>query len=155
MASPESSQKLLSRLQMLVGPHVPSDTNADIASGLGYVDMRDADAFAVLVQPTTVAVNSNGVTRVEIVAAVDTNGTNAQQIKDSGALTVSNTSWYYATECLAEEIVEIGRAMSPPQALRYVAARITCDNGNSRASTTYVLGLAKRQYLNLTASRLS
>lgn len=148
MASAVSTQKLLDRLKIQMGLHVPADTNANVHSVLSYVDLRDYDAFAVGVQTTTAA--GNGVTKVEIVAATDTNGAGATVVKDSGALTMTNTTFLQVLECTAEEIAQLGRASS--LALRYVGARITCDNANSRCEATYVRGLAKNQYKDLTAS---
>jgi hypothetical protein len=152
-ASAVSSQKILDRNKIEMGLHVPADTSANIHSVLSYVDLRDYDSFAVVVEPTTVAANSNGVTLVEIVAATESNGTSATQIKTSGAIALSSTTYYQVLECLAEEIAELGRASS--LALRYVGARITCDSANSRAACTYIRGLAKNQHLDLTASKTS
>ena len=58
-----------------------------------------------------------------------------------------------ALECTAQEVVELGRASS--LALRYVGARLTCDNTSTRVETTYIRGLAKRPCLDLTASKTS
>ncbi len=151
MASAVSTQKLFANLAIEQGYHVPADTNANIHSVLGYKDLRDYGGFAAIAQ--SVAITGNGLTKLEIVAAEDANGTNATVIKDSGAMTQSSNAYYKALECTAEEIAQLGRASS--YALRYVGARITCDNANSRVSVTYVRGAAKNPQLNLTASKTS
>jgi len=151
-ASAVSSQKLFSRQQIQMGPHTPSDTNADVCSSLGYVDMQEFDVFACLAMCSKLANSSTGITLLEIVAATDTNGTSATQIKTSGACNTANAnlSDYQCLECLAEEIEQVGQAAS--LSLRYVATRITTDNANSLSAVTYVRGGAKAPHLNLTAS---
>ena len=149
MASLVQSQKLLDRLKIEAGLHVPSDTGADIHSVLGYVDLRDFDAFAVIAQTTTSA--GTGLNLLEIVSAIDTSGTNATVIKASAAVAQTNTTYYQVLECMAEEIAELGRASS--LALRYVGARLTCDNTSTRVEVTQIRGIAKNQFLNLTASK--
>ncbi len=149
MASAVSTQKLFSRFAIASGIHTPSGLTAAIASGLSYVDLRDYEGFAVQLRTTTSA--GTGVNLVEIVAAVDTNGTNATQIKTSGAVALAtNTGWYQSLECTAEEIAQLGRAAG--LALRYVGARITCDNANTISSVTYIRGPSKSPHLDLTTS---
>jgi hypothetical protein len=150
-ASAVSTQKLFSRLLIQAGLHVPTDTNANIHTVLGYVDIRDYDAIGAICQATTVA--GNGITLMEIVAAVDNSGTNATQIKTTGAITTSSNAYYKTLEATAEEIAELGRASS--LALRYVGVRLTCDNTSTRVATTYIRGLAKRPASALTADKTS
>lgn len=151
MASAVATQKLFSRLKIEAGAHVPTNTGAQIATGLVWVPLRDYDAFAVIARPVSVA--SNGITLLEIVAAVDINGVSATQIKTTGAVVGNAVTYYYALEASAEEIEQIGRAAG--LAFTHVAARVTCDNANSTVGMTYVRGLAKMPHLDLTASVVS
>jgi hypothetical protein len=151
MASAVSTQKLFSRMKIEAGIHVPPVAGAaNTATGLGYVDLRDYDGFAVVVNPVVVTGIGVGITLVEIVAADTNTGGNATAIKATAALTMNANTYYAALECTAEEIAQIGRAAG--YALRYVAARITATNANCVCSTTYLRGLSKNEYLNLTAA---
>jgi len=146
-----STQKLFAREAIQMGPHSPSDTNADVCSSLGWVDMQEFDIFACLAMATHLAANSNGITLLEIVAATDTSGDNPTLIKTSGACNTANANLtdYQCLECLAEEVDQIGQAAG--LSLRYVAAVLTMDNANSLAAVTYVRSGAKAPHLNLTA----
>jgi hypothetical protein len=152
-ASLVSSQKLFARKSIEMGVHTPSNTNADVCSGLGYRDLRDFGNFGVLAMPTYLGGNSaNGITTLEIVAATDTNGTSATQIKTTGVVDTGNSSLsnYLALECLSEEIDQIGQAAA--LSLRYVAARLTVDNANTTAAVTYIRSEAAAPHLDMTAS---
>ena len=152
MASSVSSEKIFSRHCLQAGVHAPNTTNAQVCTGLSYVDLRDYDGFGVLALQTKLNTSSNGMTLVEIVAAADASGTSVQVIKTSGAVNCANSNLndYVALECTADEIEQIGVAAGV--ALRYVAARITMDNANSTAAVTYVRYASKRPGDALTAS---
>jgi hypothetical protein len=153
-ASLVSSQKLFARKMIEMGVHAPSDTNADVCSGLGYRDLRDFGNFGVLALVTALGSNSaNGITTLEIVASDASNGaTNVTQIKTTGVVNTGNSSLsnYLALECLSEEIDQIGRAAG--LSLRYVAARLTMDSANSEAAVTYIRSEAAAPHLDMTAS---
>lgn len=156
MASVQSSEHLGSRQKVVMYDHDPGATSALITTPDGGAtkriwDMRDYLHFGVLVMTTILG--GNGVTKVEIVAGVesDMSGT-LRTIKDSGTVAADAMADQVFLECSAEEIAQIGAENS--QELRYVAARITCHHAGDEAVVTYI-GLPRYPATGLTATAIA
>jgi hypothetical protein len=109
--------------------------------------MRDYTDFQVIV--ITTVLGGSGPNLVEIVAADDTSGTNATQIKTSGAVVMDALADAYVLTCTAAEIRQ--ESEDAGYTLRYAAARITCDNAGDEAIVIYQ-GVPRHPQLNLTAA---
>lgn len=139
MASPQGSQKFGSELFIRSYDHDPGGTSATITSTdggttLSYLDMSLYSHFGVNVKPSVLA--GSGVTKVEIVASAATSFSSVTVIKDSGTVAADAIQDNVFQECSAEEIAQEGSDAGV--ALRYVAARITCQNAGDEAVVTYI-----------------
>ena len=150
MASPQSSQHLASILEIEMWDHDPDATTAqvvtpDAGTTRRWYDMRDASHFMAAAMSSTLT--GNGITKLEIVAADDTSGTNTIVIKDSGTVAADAVGDWVQQECSAEEIAQEGadNGSSP----RYVAARITMANSADEAVVAYI-AKGNRPHLDLT-----
>lgn len=151
MASAVASQKLRSMLQVEVWDHDPNSASAIVTTPDGgttdrYMDMRDLEVFGAIAIQTVIG-SSSGITKLEIVAAEDTSGTNIQVLKDSGTVDADALADWLMEEVTAEEVAQL--ADSSGYDLRYVAARVTQSNSGDEAIVVYV-GKSKRPHLNLT-----
>lgn len=150
MASAVAEQHIRSNNLIQMWDHDPGATSAQITTPDGgttkrLVDMCDLELFAVSVMTTVLG--GNGVTKVEIVACTDTDGTNATAIKDSGTIAADAMGDWAILECAADEISHLGDAAG--LALRYVGARITCHHSGDEAVVVY-FGKSNRPRLDLT-----
>lgn len=151
MASAVATQHLRSNLKIAVYDHDPDGTSAlvvspDAGTTDRYFDMRDYDQFAVIAIQTVIG-SSSGITKLEIVAASDTAGTDLTVIKDSGTVDADALCDWLMEECSAEEVSHLGAAGGVN--LRYVAGRITQSNSGDEAIAIYI-GCPKRKHLDLT-----
>lgn len=151
MASAVAEQHIRSRFLFQFWDHDPDGTSAtvvtpDAGTTQRWVDMRDHERFAVACV-STIFGGASGVTKVEIVAADDTSGTNITVIKDSGTIDADAIGDWVMEECSADEIAHL--SASSGYSLRYVAARITCSNAGDEAVVCYFT-IPNRKYLNLT-----
>lgn len=156
MASQLATEKLFAKAKIEMFDHDPDGTGAtictpDAGTTLRYVDLRDYAAFAALAMSSTLT--GAGISLLEIVAAEDADGTNATQIKTSGAVVCDAVGDYVVEECTAEEIAHIGEAAG--YNLRYVAARLTVANAADEAVVTYVRHEAKFPQTGLTADTIA
>lgn len=136
--------------------HDPDGTSATVVTPDGgttsrWVDLRDYEEFGVLAMSSTLT--GNGISKLEIVAADDTSGTNITVIKDSGAVVCDAVGDTVVASCLASEIGYLSEASGYD--LRYVAARITVANAADEAVVTYVRSKAKHDSAGLTANAIS
>lgn len=151
MASPTETDTIRSQYLFQMWDHDPGDTNANVTTPDGgtterWVDMRDYTDFAVAC--FTTVLGGNGPTKLEIVAAEDSAGTNTVVIKDSGTVAPDALGDWVIETCTAQEVAQEGADNSYD--LRYVAGRITCNNAGDEAVVLY-FGVPKRPQLNLTA----
>ena len=105
-----------------------------------------AERFAALAIQTVIG-SSSGITKLEIVAAEDTSGTNTVVIKDSGVVDADALCDWLIEECSMDEVAHLGAAAGYD--LRYVAARITQSNAGDEAIVVYYAE-PNRKYLNQT-----
>lgn len=152
MASPTSTQHLFSNLAIDTIDHDPGGTGATVASEDGgttqhWYDMRDYTHFGVVC--ITTVLGGSGPTLVEIVAADDTAGTNATQIKTSGTVAADALNDAVYLECNEQEVRQ--ESEDAGYTLRYVTARITCDNAGDEAIVV-LIGKSKNPQLDLTAA---
>lgn len=151
MASPTATQHVRSNLKIQVWDHDPDTASALVVSSDAgttdrYMDMRDLSHFAVIA--TNGALTGAGITKLEIVAATDTSGTNLTVIKDSGTVAADALGDWVMEECTAEEVAQEG-ADAGVVGLRYVAGRLTLANSSDESIVTYI-GVSKRPGLDLT-----
>lgn len=150
MASAVATQKFRANKKLEIWDHDPGANTAILASPDGgttirYMDLRDIEHFVAAVAQTVLA--GAGVTLLEIVASDTTAFTNVVVVKDSGALVLNALTEWAVQECSAEEVQQLATTYD----LRYVAARITCDNAGDEAVVVYI-GDLRRPHLDSTAA---
>lgn len=151
MASAVAEQFIRSRFLFQVWDHDADSTAAtvvtpDAGTTDRYVDGRDIDRFAVIAIQTVIG-SSSGITKLEIIAASDTAGTDLTVIKDSGTVDADALADWLMEECSMDEVRHAGDAAGVD--LRYVAGRITQSNAGDEAIAVY-FALPKNRYLNRT-----
>ena len=151
MASAVAEQHIRSKFLFQVWDHDPDTASAIVVTPDGgttdrYVDMRDHETFGVIAVQTIIG-SSSGITKLEIVAASDTAGTDLTVIKDSGTVDADALADWLMEECSADEVAQAGAASG--LALRYVAGRVTSSNSGDEAIVMY-FGASNRPHLNLT-----
>jgi hypothetical protein len=151
MASAVTTQKIGSKFSFEALFHDPDTASAQYVTSDGgttfyWRDMRDYEWFGVAAANSTLT--GNGLTAVEIWAADDTSGTNAQLIVASGTLSGTAVGNGAFVECTAAQIREVSAAQG--KTLRYVTAKITVANSADEAAVAFLRGLAKHPQLNLT-----
>lgn len=151
MASAVATQHMRSGNLYQVWDHDPGATTATVTSPDGgttqrWVDLKEYSHFAAIAIQTVIG-SSSGITKLEIVAASDTAGTDITSIKDSGTVDADALCDWLMEECSAEEVAHIGAAAGLN--LRYVAARITQSHAGDEAVIVYH-AIPVRKYLNHT-----
>jgi hypothetical protein len=155
MASPQASAKLTSKLKVSIHDHDPGSTDAKLLSGDGgttiaYVDGRDYHNFLYEAMASTLT--GSGITKLEIVASATTAFSAVTVIKDSGTVAADAVGDYVVLECTAEEIAQEGADAGVE--LRYVTARLTCQNAADEAVVAFV-GVPRHAYSGLTANTIA
>ena len=138
-SSVTSAEKLFSQALITMYDHDPGGTSATVVTPDGgttlrYVDLLEYGGFAVAAMSSTLT--GNGISLLEIVAADDTAGTNAIQVKTSGAVTADAVGDMVVLECTADEVAQLSAENSYTS--RYVAGRITVANAADEAVVTYI-----------------
>jgi len=156
MASAQASQKLFARAKIEMFYHMTTSnaTEQSVKAGATtttWKDMRDYEGFAVLAM--TALLSGTGLVEVSIYAADDDSGTNATEIKTSGAVLANAVGDYIVEECTAEEIAQISEAAGFN--LRYVAAYVDCQHNDDEVAVTYIRHGAKFPQADLTADMIS
>lgn len=151
MASPQASQRFLSRNAITRVDHDPGSTDATLASAdggttLNYYDMQNYGRFAVLA--TNQALTGAGITKVEIVASATTTFSSVTVIKDSGTVAADALADWVALECSAEEVAQ--EAADAGANLRYVTARLTVANAADESCVFLIASEPRFSDLNLT-----
>ena len=150
MASPQDSQYFGANFKVEMWDHDPGGTSATVVTPDGgtterWVDMRDYAKVCIAAMSSTLT--GNGITKLEIVAADDTAGTNLTVIKDSGTVAADAVGDWVKEECTAEEVAQ--ESADAGATLRYVAGRLTVANSADEAVVTYI-ALPRHPQLNLT-----
>lgn len=136
-----SFDKLAPAAKRVLYDHDPGGTSATIVTPDGGTteriwDMREFECFGVLAMSTVLA--GNGITKVEIVASDSADmSTNLTVVKDSGTIAadaVGDQAWL---ECHQSELAQLSTDNAISPGLRYVAARITCQNAGDEAVVLY------------------
>lgn len=156
MASSLSGMKLFSELKIQMFDHDPGATTAVLCSPDGgttikYADMRDYGTFAAIAMASTLT--GNGITKLEIVASAAVAFSSVVVVKDSGTVAADAVGDYVVEECTAEELAQLSSDNSVE--LRYVAARLTCQNAADEAVVTYIQGNPRWPQSGLTADTIS
>jgi hypothetical protein len=153
MASAVAEQHIRSRYLFQVWDHDPDTASAIVVTPDGgttdrYVDGRDIERFAVIAIQTVIG-SSSGITKLEIIAADDTSGTNLTVIKDSGTVDADALADWLIEECSMDEVRHLSDAAG--YNLRYVAGRITSSNSGDEAIVVY-FAIPNRKYADRTPS---
>ena len=151
MASAVATQKIRSDFLFEVWDHDPDTASAIVVTPDGgttdrYVDGRDISHFAAIAIQTVIG-SASGITKLEIIAASDTAGTDLAVIKDSGTVDADALADWLMEECSMEEVAQI--AATNGTNLRYLAARVTQSNSGDEAIVVY-FAIPNRKYLNRT-----
>lgn len=148
MATPQDAQKIGSRIKLEMWDHDPDATTATVCTGGGYVALRDFTKFAVAAMSS--ALTGNGITLLEIVAAEDSSGSNATQIKTSGTIAADAVGDWAFLEVQSEQIRQEG--VDNSYDFTHVAARITVANAADEAVVVYIRSAdgGRFQYEDLT-----
>jgi hypothetical protein len=152
MASSLAVSKFLSKNYVEVWDHDPDTASAIVVTPDGgttdkYIDMKGYGVFTVLVIQTVLS--GTGVTKVEIVAADDTTGTNLTVIRDSGAITLNALAEWWAGECTAAEIKQLSEESG--YNLRYVSVRTTQNGAGDESIVVFIASQPTFAYSDLTA----
>ncbi len=155
MASLVGTEKFTAENAVISYDHDPGGTTATIITPDGgttdrWVDMRDYDEFTCAIMVT---IATGGATKLEIVAADDTSGTNTVVIKDSGTVAADAVGDFVVQSCNAKEIAHLSNASG--YSSRYVAGRLTCSNAGDEAVATYIRSEAKHAQSGLTANAIA
>lgn len=149
MASAVATDKFLCNHSLQIWDHDWTSTasvcSPDSGTTLRYVDLRDYDHFVAAVAATVFG--GSGPTLLEIVASDTITFSNIVQIKTSGAIVLNALTEWYCLECSAEEVAHLATTYD----LRYVAARITCNNAGDEAVVVYIAH-ARRPHDAVTAN---
>lgn len=153
MAAQTETSKIFARNKIQMFDHDPGATTAVLCSGDGgttinYQDMRDFENFAAIAMLSLKA--GNGITKLEIVASAATTFSAVTVIKDSGTVAADAVGDFVCLECSAKEIAQA--ATDAGVDLRYVAARLTCQNAGDEAVVTYIASSPRFAYEDLTAN---
>lgn len=156
MASSVATDKWVCNNKAEMYYHAPADAATEQSVKAGdtattWVDLRDYDGFVVMAM--TALKTGNGMIELSIYAAEDSSGTNATEIKTSGAIAADTVGNYAVLECTAEEIAHIGEAAGYD--LRYVAGYVDCHHNDDEVAVVYIRTGAKRAADGLTANDLT
>lgn len=121
MASAVTVEKLR-MAQKIEGKVLTGATSKTLAAGL---DLQSFGGF--LVQATVAALTGTGMTKLEIIASAAADMSSAVVVKDSGTIAADAVGDHYTVECLRSEVMQL--ATDEGAALRYVAPRVTLQNG--------------------------
>lgn len=149
MASALASQHIRSNFLFQVWDHDSGVTTAAVVTDgttSRYVDGKDLTHFGVIAIQTVIG-SSSGITKLEIIAAEDTSGTNATVIKDSGTVDADALCDWLMEECSMAEVAQLSTAAGLN--LRYMAGRITQSNAGDEAVAVY-FGVPIRAYKDRT-----
>jgi hypothetical protein len=149
MASAVSSQHIRSNYLFQVWDHDPGGTTATVVTDgttSRYVDGKDLTHFGVIAIQTVIG-SSSGISKLEIIAAEDTSGTNATVIKDSGTVDADALCDWLMEECSMAEVAHLSAAAGLN--LRYMAGRLTSSNAGDEAVVVY-FGVPTRAYKDRT-----
>lgn len=150
MASPQGYDKLACNVLQQFKNQTANATSGAYAFST-WLDMRDYEGFAVMA--FNVALTGAGITKVEILAADDTSGTNATVIKDSGTVAADALADYVFLECSAQEIQQ--ESEDGGYNLRYVNVRLTADNAADDQGVVTTRYGARHPQDGLTATTIS
>jgi len=145
MASALVAQEFFSRIRRDV--FALTGVGPAVAAG-GYLDMSQYGNFAITVIDSVLS--GSGLAQIEIVAAVDAAGTNAQQITTKTLTPSAPVITDFATlEIIADQIREVATASGFN--LRFVAARVTLNAAGDKVIVVCDRWRAKFPQQNLTA----
>ena len=138
MASAVATDKIACHALFQMWDHDPGTASAigltpDGGTTERWVDMRDYHNFAVALMATVMG--GSGPTLLEIIAseAEDDGDASVTVVKTSGTIAADLMGDWAFQECTAEEIAHLSSTYD----LRYVTARITCQNAGDEAVAVF------------------
>ena len=140
MASSVATDRLACRRKMLMYYHKPADaaTEQSVKAGTTtatWTAMKGYGSFQAAAM--TALLTGTGLTELSIYAAEDSSGTNATEIKTSGAIAADAIGDWAMQECTAEEIQQIGKPLG--YNFTHVGAYIDCTHGDDEVAVVYIL----------------
>jgi hypothetical protein len=153
MASAVATDKFATTNCVEMFYHAPADaaTEQSVKAGATtatWKDLRDYDGFAV--GALTALKVGNGMIELSIYAADDTSGTNAIEVKTSGAVAADAIGDWVFLECSAEEIRQLASVAGTT--LRYVVGYVDCHHNDDEVAVVYIRHGAKHPQDTLTAA---
>lgn len=151
MASSVATDRLSTRRKMLMYYHAPADasTEQSVKAGdtvLTWQAFKGYGSFQVAAM--TALKGGNGMIELSIYAAEDATGTNATEIKTSGAIAADAIGDWAMQECTAEEVNHVGKAAGYD--FTHVVAYIDCHHANDECAVVYILDEPQFKYDGLT-----
>lgn len=158
MASNYTANKLRSNMAVEMYDHDPGGTSALVVTPDGgttkrYADMRGYENFMAVCMAS--ALTGAGVTAFTLVANTDSDGSGTDRTIVSHAVGSAPDAVgdFLVLECTAEQIAAVGGTNS--EDLRYVAAKLTCDNSADENVVTYIRCGARHSKSGLTADSVA
>ena len=140
MASSVATDRLACRRKMLMYYHKPADaaTEQSVKAGTTtatWTAMKGYGSFQAAAM--TALLTGTGLTELSIYAAEDSSGTNATEIKTSGAIAADAIGDWAMQECTAEELQQIGKPLGYD--FTHVCAYVDCNHNDDEVAVVYVL----------------
>ncbi len=156
MVTAVATEKLFANNMIEMFNHAPADaaTEQSVKQGATTTTwraMRDYEGFAVLAEPTLLV--GTGLTELSIYAAEDSAGTNATEIKTTGAILANALGDYAVLEVSAEDIQQIGKAAGYD--FTHVVAYADCQHDDDELGVTYIRFATSHATSGLTATYIS
>lgn len=151
MASAVATDRLACRRKMLMYYHKPDDaaTEQSVKSGTATTTWQAFKGYGSFQVAAMLALKTgNGLIELSIYAAEDASGTNATEIKTSGAIAADAVGDWAMQECTAEEINHVGKAAGYD--FTHVVAYIDCHHNDDECAVVYILDEPQFKYDGLT-----
>jgi len=151
MASSVATDRLSCRRKILMYHHAPADaaTEQSVKAGAttttwqAFKDFGSFQVCAMLGLKT-----GNGLIELSIYAAEDASGSNATEIKTSGAITADAVGDWAMQECTAEEVNHVGKAAGYD--FTHIVAYVDCHHDDDEVEVVYILDEPRFKYDALT-----
>ena len=158
MATAVATVKLFANAMIESFIHMPADaaTEQSVKAGATTTTwraMRDFEGFAVIAVQGVLG--GTGMIELSIYGATDSSGSDAIEIKTTGALLANAIGDYAVLEVSAEDIQQIGKSQTTQLDLTHVVAYIDSQHNDDEQGVTYIRHPAKRRVAGLTATTIS
>lgn len=158
MASSVSISKLFSSAAMEVLHHDPDTTDPivvtpDAGTTDEFRDFQNFNSFAAIAMLTDVG-TGGALTKLEIVGATDTAGSNLFVVTDSGVVDADAVGDYIAAECTAAQYQQEMQDAGVDGA-KYIGVRLTADAADVEAAVFYTRFYPRFAQADLTQTTIS